>query len=73
MKIGTQIVQWLEEVAMTVGAFNIFVQVRTKNTEAIEFYQSLGFIVLDEKKGYYRGIEEGLIMAKSLRRMFNTT
>lgn len=73
MKIGTQIVQWLEEVAMTAGAFNIFVQVRARNTEAVEFYESLGFLVLDEKKAYYSGVEAGLIMAKSLRRIFNAT
>lgn len=72
-KIGTQIVQWLEEVAMTAGAFNIFVQVRARNTGAVEFYESIGFLVLDEKKGYYRGVEAGLIMAKSLRRMLNAT
>ena len=73
MKIGTQIVRWLEEVAMTAGTVNVFVQVRARNTGAVEFYKSLGFLVLDEKKGYYSGVEAGLIMAKSLRRMFNAT
>lgn len=73
MKIGTQIVQWLEEVAMTAGAFNIFVQVRSRNAGAVAFYKSLGFQVLDEKRGLYRGVEAGLIMAKILRRMFNAT
>ena len=73
MRIGTQIVKWLEKVALTAGAVNIFVEVRSRNTGAVEFYESLGFLVLDEKKGYYRGIEAGLIMAKTLRRMFNAT
>jgi ribosomal-protein-alanine N-acetyltransferase len=73
MRIGTQIVSWLEKVALTAGAFNIFVEVRLRNTGAIEFYESLGFLVLDEQKGYYRGIEAGVIMAKTLRRMFNAT
>ncbi len=73
MKIGTQIVQWLEVVAMTAGTFNIFVQVRARNIGAAQFYESLGFVVLEEKKGYYRGVEAGLIMAKNLRRMFNAT
>ncbi|MCU7846012.1 MAG: GNAT family N-acetyltransferase [Candidatus Thiodiazotropha sp. (ex Monitilora ramsayi)] len=71
MKIGTQIVQWLEKVAITAGVFNIFVQVRVSNTGAVAFYKRLGFLVLEEKKGYYRGIEAGIILAKSLRRMFN--
>ena len=73
MRIGTQIVKWLEKVALTAGAVNIFVEVRSRSTGAVEFYESLGFLVLDEKKGYYRGIEAGLIMAKTLRRMFNAT
>ena len=73
MRIGTRIVEWLEKVALTAGAFNIFVQVRARNTSAIQFYKSVGFSVLDEDKAYYRGIEAGLIMAKSLRRMFNAT
>jgi ribosomal protein S18 acetylase RimI-like enzyme len=73
MRIGTQIVEWLEKVALTAGAFNIFVQVRARNTSAIQFYQSVGFSVLDDEKAYCRGVEAGLIMAKSLRRMFNAT
>lgn len=70
MGIGTQIVTWLEKVALTAGAFNIFLQVRAKNTGAVEFYRNLGFQVVDEKTGYYRGVETGLIMGKTLRRMF---
>ena len=70
-RIGTQIVEWLEKVALTAGVFVIFVQVRASNSAAIQFYQSVGFSVLDEKKAYYSGVESGLIMAKSLRRMFN--
>ena len=73
MRIGSQIVKWLEMVALTAGAFNLFVEVRSKNTGAIEFYESLGFIVLEEQKGYYGGIEAGVIMAKTLRRMFNAS
>jgi len=71
MRIGTQIVEWLEKVACTAGIFNIFVQVRARNTVAIQFYQSVGFAVLGEEKAYYNGIEAAYIMAKSLRRMFN--
>jgi len=71
MKIGTQIIQWLEKVALTAGIFNIFVQVRAKNVGAIKFYQTSGFTVLVEKKSYYQGVETGIIMSKNIRRMFN--
>ena len=73
LKIGSHIVIWLEKVALTGGAFNIFIQVREINRGAIEFYKTLGFITLDKEKHYYRGKEAGIIMSKSLRPMFNTT
>ncbi len=66
-KIGAKIVLWLEKVAMTWGCFNIFVQVREINISAIAFYEKLGFLKLDEKKGYYQGVEDGIIMAKMLK------
>ena len=70
MKTGTQIVEWLEKVALTAGTFNIYVQVRLRNTGAIEFYKNIGYAMLDEHKNYYRGGEAALIMVKNLRRMF---
>jgi len=72
-RIGTHIVTWLEKVALTAGIFNIFVQVREINQEAIEFYKKIGFITIDEKSGFYRGVETGVIMSKSIRGMFNAT
>jgi ribosomal protein S18 acetylase RimI-like enzyme len=50
MRIGTQLVRWLEKVALTAGAFNLFVEVRSRNPGAMEFYESLGFLVLEEHK-----------------------
>jgi len=73
MKTGTQIVLWLEKVAITAGSFNIFVQVREMNTEAITFYEKLGFLKLDKIEGFYRGVENGVVMAKLLRPMISAT
>ncbi len=71
--IGKQIVIWLEEVAYTAGLINIFVQVRKINNDAIKFYMKLGYEVIDEKSGYYRGQETGVIMSKNIRQMINAT
>ena len=71
--IGKQLVIWLEEVALTAGIFNIFVQVRKINNGAIKFYKKLGFKIIDEKSGYYRRQETGVIMSKSIRQMMNAT
>lgn len=70
---GKTIVQWLEEVAITAGIFNIFVQVRKINKDAIKFYKKIGFEVIDEKSGYYRGQETAIIMSKNLRKMLRAT
>ena len=70
---GRQIVKWLEEVALTGGIFNIFVQVRKINNGAINFYRKLGYEIIDEKSGYYRGQETGVIMSKNIRQMINVT
>lgn len=71
--IGKQIVKWLEEVALTAGIFNIFVQARKINNGAVKFYKKLGFEIIDEKSGYYRGHETGVIMSKNIRKMINAT
>lgn len=71
-KIATLIVNWLEKVAITAGIGNVFVQVRENNKGALAFYNNLGFTTIDKKYGHYRGIENGIIMSKSLREMFNS-
>jgi len=70
---GRQILKWLEEVALTAGIFIIFVQVRKINNGAINFYKKLGYEIIDEKSGYYRGQETGVIMSKNIRQMINAT
>jgi len=71
--IGKQIVTWLEEVAVTAGIENIYVQVRKLNHGAIKFYKKLGFHVIEEMNGYYRGQETGVVMCKSIRPMTRAT
>lgn len=73
MKVGSHIVEWLEKVAVTAGVFNVFVQVRTRNTGAVMFYESIGYSVMDEDKNYYSGVEAAVLMVKSLRRMYRAT
>lgn len=72
-KIATQLILWLERVALIAGAYNVFVQLRKTNKGAFKLYESLGFQRLDKLPGFYRGIEDALVMAKSLRSMINAT
>ncbi|MBW9267060.1 MAG: GNAT family N-acetyltransferase [Candidatus Thiodiazotropha sp. (ex. Lucinisca nassula)] len=69
MKIGSDIVRWLEKVALTSGAFNVFVQVREQNKGAIQFYEALGYSVIETDTRYYSGVETGVVMARGLKSM----
>ena len=70
--VGTQVVQWLEIVALTAGVINVFIQVRETNVGAILFYETLGFHIIDEVPGYYQERETGVIMCKGIRQMVNS-
>lgn len=72
MRVATRLILWLEKVALTAGAFNVFVQLRETNTGAFKLYEKLGFQRLDRLPKFYRGIEDGIVMAKSLRSMLDT-
>lgn len=66
--IGRQIVAWLEKVAITAGIFRIDIQVRQINTGAIKFYRKLGYRVVAQQRGYYRGLETAVFMSKDIRK-----
>ena len=65
--IGRRLVLWLEKVARTAGIAQVFVQVRKTNAGAVRFYETLGFLAIDEAKGYYQGRESAIVMSKALR------
>lgn len=64
--VGTQIIEWLEHVAIIGGIFDISVQLRARNVAASAFYSSLGFEILDRVPALYRRREPGIIMTKQL-------
>ncbi|MEW8187585.1 MAG: hypothetical protein AB2794_21550, partial [Candidatus Thiodiazotropha endolucinida] len=68
-KIGSDIVRWLEKVALTFGAFNVFVQVREQNGVAKKFYEVMGYSAIEIDPHYYSGVEAVVVMAKNLKRM----
>lgn len=72
-KVATELILWLEKVAVTAGAFNVFVQLRETNGGAFKLYKKLGFQRLDKLPKFYRGVEDGIVMAKALRPMINAS
>ena len=71
--IGTDLLRWLEKVALTAGIYDINVQVRKINRGAIRFYEAVGFEIYAEKAGYYQGRETGILMSKNLIKTKNPT
>jgi [ribosomal protein S18]-alanine N-acetyltransferase len=65
--IGRKLFQWLKESALTAGIAVIKVEMRATNTDAKNFYHSLGFVESGITSGYYRRREDALRMALRLR------
>jgi ribosomal-protein-alanine N-acetyltransferase len=66
--IGSQLMNWLVETAVTAGVFRINLELRTHNEAARVFYESLGFEKLGVVAGYYQGREAALRMSRRLNK-----
>ncbi len=64
--VGTRMVKWLEETALTNGNGVVYLETRLRNHEAREFYESLGYRVIQRIPGYYKGRETAIRMAHDL-------
>ncbi len=65
--LASEIVRWLEHVAINAGTFEISVQLRSTNHPALKLYEGLGYEVVDRVSQYYKLREDAIIMAKHLR------
>jgi len=66
--IGRDMVNWLEEAALTAGIENITLELRTNNFAGRCFYHALGYKEMSYIPGYYRGFETALRMCRDIRR-----
>ena len=69
MGIGSRLLQRLTEHAASVGAREIFLEVRPSNTVAICLYQSRGFAKVGIRKGYYQAVggrEDAVVLRRQL-------
>ena len=64
--VGTRIVKWLEKTALINGNGVVYLETRLRNKEAREFYDSLGYKVIQRIPGYYSGNETAIRMAHDL-------
>lgn len=64
--IGTQLLRWLEQVALDAGIELIFLEARTTNTPAREFYRAHGYRELAVMQRYYSNREDAVRIGKDL-------
>ncbi|MFN7085032.1 MAG: GNAT family N-acetyltransferase [Burkholderiales bacterium] len=66
--IGTRMMAWLEESALTAGIETITLELRANNFGGRGFYHALGYREAAFIPGYYQGAETALRMSRDIRR-----
>lgn len=66
--VGRAILAFLESEAAAAGAESMWLHVRVRNVGAIAFYESAGYVVREQLRGFYRGREDALRMQHRLTR-----
>jgi len=64
--IGTALIRWLETSALTAGIGVVYLEARWRNGEARGFYRQHGYAEVARVPRMYRGVEDGLRIAKDL-------
>jgi len=67
--IGRQLMNWLEETALTAGIVMVNLELRVNNFAARTFYRSMGYKEVSYIPGYYRGLETAVKMTRDIRRV----
>ncbi|MEQ1581127.1 MAG: GNAT family N-acetyltransferase [Steroidobacteraceae bacterium] len=65
--VGRQLLDWIEESAVTAGVFMVELELRAGNSGAKQFYGRLGYRETLRVPRYYSGIEDAIRMARNLR------
>jgi ribosomal-protein-alanine N-acetyltransferase len=64
--VGTALIKWIEETAVTAGIGVIYLEARLCNVAARAFYRQLGYREIRQEPDMYGGIEPGVRLAKDL-------
>jgi ribosomal-protein-alanine N-acetyltransferase len=67
--VGRRLLAHLLQAAATVGAREAFLEARPSNTSAIRLYQSLGFVQIGIRRGYYQaldGREDAIVLKRHI-------
>lgn len=64
--VGTALLSWLEESALTAGISIIRLELRETNRDALKFYERRGYKRVRRIRGYYHGHETAIELARDL-------
>jgi [ribosomal protein S18]-alanine N-acetyltransferase len=67
--LGRDLLAYMLSNAKEFGALNIFLEVRASNTSAIGLYESVGFVEMSVRRGYYpaiKGREDAILMGLAI-------
>jgi ribosomal-protein-alanine N-acetyltransferase len=64
--VGSALLSWLEATALTAGIGVIYLEARARNAQARAFYRKHGYSEIARVRGMYRGVEDGVRIAKDL-------
>ena len=64
--VGSALIGWLEDTVLTAGIGTIYLDARAQNRGARDFYRHLGYSEVRVNRGFYRGREDGVRIAKDL-------
>jgi ribosomal-protein-alanine N-acetyltransferase len=64
--IGRQLIDWLDESAITAGTFIVNLELRAGNCAARAFYSALGYVETGCIRGYYQGQDDAIQMTRDL-------
>ncbi len=65
-KIGSRLLEWLEETAIVAGVGRVSLETRLKNRGGRRFYRAHGFEEVGVVRGYYNGQESAVRMVHQL-------
>jgi ribosomal protein S18 acetylase RimI-like enzyme len=65
-KIGTRLLEWLHETAITSGTFIVHLELRASNYTALKFYRAMGYREDEIRYRYYAGREDAISMVQNL-------
>jgi ribosomal-protein-alanine N-acetyltransferase len=68
--VGSRLLQRMIEHAASVGAREVYLEVRPSNTDAIRLYRARGFAQIGIRKGYYQAVggrEDAVVLRRQLQ------